>query len=146
MESFERKPGQRHGHHLYYPLVARTRDFRHCNIDVNYWKGFVNDGWLVPSGGSGEFTLFGTEKTNHDMFASHNTAETYTEVIGQGRKVREFKMKVTKPENHWGDCLVYASACASDVGMVLDDSRKGLRGKRKKREKIKLSDKQKNRR
>jgi hypothetical protein len=144
--SYVRKPGEKHGHFLYYPLVRKLRDFRHCSIDVNYWKGFVNDGWLIPSGGAGEFTLFGTAKTNHDMLASHLTAETYTEVIGHGRKVREWKVKVGNPENHWFDCLVYASACASDIGMKLDDSRKGLRGKRKKKEKIKLSERQKNRR
>ena len=141
--TYTKKPGEKHGHHLYFPQIRKSRDFKHCSIDVNYWKSHVSEGFLVPSGGAGEYTLFGTDQTNHDLFAIHNTAETYDEVIGHGRKVKEWKMKPTKDENHLFDCLVGASACASDAGMKLDDSRKGLRVRRK-REKIKLSEMQKN--
>lgn len=144
ISQYPKKPGEKYGHFLYYPLVSKSRDFRHCNIDVNYWKSQVSDGFLLPAGSTGEYTLFGTAKTNHDLFATHCTAETYTETIGQGRKVKEWKMKVANNENHLFDCLVCASAAASDIGMKLDDDRKGLKNvSSQKPKRIKLSDLQK---
>lgn len=42
MTTYRRRPGERHGHHWYIPNVSKTSEFRHVQIDTNYWKSFLH--------------------------------------------------------------------------------------------------------
>jgi hypothetical protein len=131
LEQYIRKPGEIFGTHWYYPVVKKTRDFRHCAVDVNWWKAHLTESFLRPAGDPGSLTIYGNRKTDHNMFCDHLTAETYVETEGHGRRVQEWSMKPGRYHNHFLDCLVYSAAAASRSGMALDDDRKkSARGKR----------------
>ena len=62
-------------------------------------------------------TLFGGERA-HELFAQHVAgSETWTETEGWGRKVREWSLLPSKPDNHWLDCLAGCAVAASMVGI-----------------------------
>jgi len=142
ISQYKRKPGWRIGHHWYIPSVSGTQEFPHIAIDTNYWKTFVHDRIATPMGESGCLTLYG-EPSMHELFAEHIAAsETWTLTQGHGRDVREWKIKPSKPDNHWFDCLVGCAAAASEQGirMAGDDVETKSTKKR-----IKLSDLQRKR-
>lgn len=120
ISQYVRKPGERFGHHWYYPTVRKTRDFPHCAIDVNYWKDFITGGVFKTEGTPGCLSVFGDKLSNHDMFADHFTCETYTETEGHGRRLNEWKKKPGRTENHLFDCVIYSAAAASKCGMSID--------------------------
>jgi len=131
MEEYAKKPGEIFGHHWYYPITAKTRDFKHCKIDTNYWKTFVIEGIMRQKNDSGSITLFGDGRSDHKQLAEHLTAEAFVEVEGNGRKVKEWSPKPTRTENHLFDCLVHSAVAASKAGMKIDEDMRKLRKKRK---------------
>ena len=89
-------------------------------MDVNYWKSFVHERLAVAPGDPGAMTLFGKSAGNHALFAEHMAgSKTWTPTHGHGRDVREWKVKPTRPDNHWLDCLVGCAAAASMIGVRL---------------------------
>jgi hypothetical protein len=40
-------------------------------------------------------------------------AETATDTFGHGRALQEWKIRPTRPDNHWFDCMVGCAAAAS---------------------------------
>ncbi|KKL08208.1 hypothetical protein LCGC14_2578180 [marine sediment metagenome] len=55
----------------------------------------------------------------HRLFADHVTAEYRVRTEGRGRKVDEWKLPPSKPDNHWLDCLVGCAVAASTLGVAL---------------------------
>ena len=72
----------------------------------------------TAAGDSGALTLFGKKPEHHRLFAEHVAdAESYVVTEGQGRTVHEWRIKPTKPDNHWFDCLIGCAVAASMVGV-----------------------------
>jgi len=120
MSTYRRRPGEVHGHNWYFPNVNRSSEFPHVAFDANYWKSFVHARLAVTPGDPGALTLFGKGATPHLLFAEHVAgSETWTLTHGQGRDVQEWKLKPTRPDNHWLDCLVGCAVGASICGVSL---------------------------
>ena len=118
MSTYQRRPGEVHGHFWYVPNVARTAEFPHVQIDVNYWKTFVHAGLATAAGERGAVTLFGNKPKDHELLAEQVAhAETWVETQGHGRVVHEWSPRPSKPDNHWLDCLVGCAAAASMCGV-----------------------------
>jgi hypothetical protein len=114
---YQRKPGWQIGHNWYTPSIRGTAEFPHVCIDVNFWKSFVHERLAVAPGDPGAMTLFGKAAGDHALFAEHVAgSETWTPTHGYGRDVQEWKLRPTRPDNHWFDCLVGCAAVASMVG------------------------------
>ncbi|MEM7577500.1 MAG: terminase gpA endonuclease subunit [Planctomycetota bacterium] len=123
MATYRRRPGERHGHHWYVPNVSKTSEFRHVQIDTNYWKSFLHARLAVAEGDRGALTLFGdvgSRGAGHRLFADHIAgAESWTRTQGHGRIVQEWSIRPSKPDNHWLDCLVGCAVAASMGGVKL---------------------------
>lgn len=123
MATYRRRPGERHGHHWYVPNVSKTSEFRHVQIDTNYWKSFLHARLAVAPGDRGALTLFGDTASRgaaHRLFADHIAgAESWTRTQGHGRVVQEWSIRPSKPDNHWLDCLVGCAVAASMGGVKL---------------------------
>lgn len=118
---YTRRPGERYGHHWRMPLVRSTREFAHVEIDVNYWKSYVHQAFATPLGEAGSLCLYGTERTNHELFAEHIAGSEFrVETSGRGRRVFEWSQKPNRPDNHFFDCLVMAAAAASFEGIATE--------------------------
>jgi phage terminase large subunit GpA-like protein len=115
MSSRKRKEGERPpGDHCYMPSTKGTREFPYVMIDTNHWKSFVHGALLTAPGDPGALTLFGDNATQHALFASHITAETYkTPKSEQGIPVSEWTLRPQRPDNHWLDATVICAVAAS---------------------------------
>ena len=113
-------------------------------VDVNYWKSFVYSRLATPMGEPGCLSLFGSKPETHELFADHLTAEYPVKVQAKGRTVDEWKLKASKPDNHWFDCLVGCAAAASMEGAATVGMRQTKPARQKKR--LKLSELQRRRR
>ena len=134
---YQRRPGWTIGHHWYIPNVSGTREHRHICIDVNFWKSLVHSNLAVPPGDPGALTLFSKSADEHGLFSEHVAgSETWTLTFGQGRDLREWRIKPNRPDNHWFDCLV---GCATGANL-LGAATPGMTVTRAKKERIRLSD------
>jgi len=117
MSAYQRKPGERHGHHWYTPTIRGTREFPHVAVDTNYWKSFVHRAIATPAGDAGSLSLFGKRPKDHELIAEHVAgSEHWVETVGYGRTVHEWKQRPNRPDNHWLDCLVGCAAAAAMGG------------------------------
>lgn len=116
---YKRKTGERVGHHWRIPNVQGRRQVRHVLIDTNYWKSFVHARLAVAMGDPGCLSLYGRDEKAHRLLADHLTAEYRVKSVAQGRTVDEWKLRATRPDNHWFDCLVGCAVAASIQGAVL---------------------------
>lgn len=132
----KRQPGDRVGLNWRIPGSKGTR---HLLIDVNAWKTFMFSRLRVGMGGRGAWSLFGSESEDHKLYADHLSAEMPIEVEAKGRKIIEWKLKASRPDNHWLDCLVGVGVAASVQGASL----KEVSGPKRSGVRIKLSDLQK---
>jgi hypothetical protein len=84
-------------------------------------KDCVKDsvGMAVAMGDPGCLSLFGRDEKAHRMLADHLTAEYRVKATAQGRTVDEWKLRATRPDNHWLDCLVGCAVAASIQGASL---------------------------
>ena len=115
---YTKKPGETIGHYWYVPSVRRTGQFAHVLVDVNFWKRFVHDGLATAAGDRGCISIFGHDGRAHELLAEHVArAEKWVDLIGPGGTVREWSLMVSKPDNHWFDCLVGCAAAASMCGV-----------------------------
>jgi len=143
MSSYKRKPGERHGHHWYIPNISKTGEFQHVAIDTNYWKTFVHERFFVAAGDHGSMTIFGKGGHQHALFAEHIAgSETWVRTEGHGRVVYQWSPKVGGIDNHWRDCMVGCAVAASLCGCTMT----GQSVARQKRERITLSELQRQRR
>jgi len=117
MSAYRRRAGEVHGHHWFQPSVAKTAEYGHVLIDVNWWKSSVM-GWLrEPPGSPGALTFWGTTPSDHEALASHFLTEVGITAHALGRTVTEWRLKVGGSDNHWWDCLVGCAAAANMVGI-----------------------------
>jgi hypothetical protein len=116
---YKRKRGDRVGLHWRIPNTIGKRQVRHVLIDTNYWKTFVHGRLAVAMGDPGCLSLFGRDEKAHRMLADHLTAEYRVKASAQGRTVDEWKLRATRPDNHWLDCLVGCAVAASVQGATL---------------------------
>jgi len=116
---YKRKRGDRVGLHWRIPNVAGKRQVRHVLVDTNYWKSFVHARLAVAMGDPGCLSLFGRDETTHRLLADHLTAEYRVKAAAQGRVVDEWKLRATRPDNHWLDCIVGCAVAASLQGVTI---------------------------
>jgi phage terminase large subunit GpA-like protein len=116
---YKRKRGDRLGLHWRIPNIVGRRQVRHVLIDTNYWKTYVHARLSVAMGDPGCLSLFGHESKSHRMLADHLTAEYRVKTIAGDRIVDEWKLRATRPDNHWLDCLVGCAVAASIQGATL---------------------------
>ena len=116
---YRRKRGDRVGLHWRIPHTIGKRQVRHVLVDINYWKTFVHGRLAVSMGDPGCLSLFGRDENAHRLLADHLTAEYRVKASAQGRTVDEWKLRATRPDNHWLDCLVGCAVAASIQGASL---------------------------
>ena len=142
---YKRKRGDRVGLHWRIPNTIGRRQVRHVLIDTNYWKTFVHARLAVAMGDPGCLSLFGRDdfaKRAHRLLADHLTAEYRVKTVARDRTVDEWKLRATRPDNHWLDCLVGCAVAASVQGAALPGVSDGASRPRKR---IKLSQLQRSR-
>jgi len=116
---YRRKRGDRVGLHWRMPATAGRRQVRYVLVDSNYWKTFVHARLAVAMGDPGCLSLFGHDQKTHRLLADHLTAEYRVRTAAQNRIVDEWKLRATRPDNHWLDCLVGCAVAASVQGATL---------------------------
>lgn len=116
---YRRKRGDRIGHHWRIPSTTGKRQVRHVLIDTNYWKSFVHARLAVAMGDPSCLSLFGRDEKAHRLLAEHLTAEFRVKTMARDRTVDEWKLRATRPDNHWFDCLVGSAVAASIQGATL---------------------------
>lgn len=122
---YEKRPGDRAGHHWRVPGAQGRGALRTVLMDINYWKSFLDARLRVAMGDRGCLSLFGDRPEQHRMFADHLTAEMcYRDQTDpkSGRRVDVWKHKPGSPDNHLLDTLVGAAVAASMEGVALAES------------------------
>ncbi len=117
---YKRKRGDRVGHHWRIPNISGRRQVRHVLIDTNYWKSFVHARLAVAMGDTGCLSMYGRDEKTHRLMAEHITAEFRIKTMAHDRLVDEWKLRATRPDNHWLDCIVGCMVAASIQGVNLD--------------------------
>jgi len=89
--------------------------------DVNFWKTFVHERFVVGQGGKGCLDLFQTNVRDHEMFAEHQRAEVYDQIYSDrtGRRVKEWAL-IPNKDNHYFDTMVGNCVAASMLGCELE--------------------------
>ncbi|MCC5830151.1 MAG: phage terminase large subunit family protein [Phycisphaeraceae bacterium] len=139
---YKRKRGDRLGLHWRIPNTIGKRQVRHVLVDTNYWKTFVQARLAVAMGDPGCLSLPGRDEKAHRLLADHLTAEYRVKAMAQGRTVDEWKLRATRPDNHWLDCLVGCAVASSIQGVSLPGV---TDGPMRLRQRIKLSELQRSR-
>ena len=94
-------------------------------------------------GDPGCLSLFGRDGKAHRLLADHLTAEYRVKTVARDRTVDEWKLRATRPDNHWLDCLVGCAVAASIQGATLA----GVESRSvQSRQRVKLSELQRGRR
>lgn len=119
---YKRKRGDRVGLNWRMPNVQGRRVVRYVLFDSNFYKSFAHARLGVPIGGVGSLSLFGDDADRHKLFAEHITAEDGVKTEGRGRQVVEFKIKPTRPDNDWLDCLAGCCVAAAIQGVTLSET------------------------
>lgn len=140
---YRRKRGDRVGHHWRIPSTTGKRQVRHVLIDTNYWKSFVHARLAVAMGDPSCLSLFGRDEKAHLLMSEHLTAEFRVKTMARDRTVDEWKLRATRPDNHWFDCLVGSAVAASIQGATLSSLATHVAAPRKR---IQLSSLQRERR
>jgi phage terminase large subunit GpA-like protein len=116
---YTKGPGDRVGHNWRIPSTIGKRALRHVLFDTNYWKSFIFARLGTAMGDKGSLALYGTETTDHRMFADQLTAEYPVTTTGRGRTVEEWKARPNHPDNHFLDGIVGCAVGASMQGVAL---------------------------
>jgi hypothetical protein len=116
---YEKHPGDQIGHYWRTPAPRSPRELRAVHFDSNYWKTLFHGRLSVAMGGRGCYSLYGTDRTNHQLLADHLSAEYRVQTEGRGRTVWEWKVKPGHPDNHLLDCAVGTTVAASMLGCSL---------------------------
>lgn len=133
-EHYTKREGERIGYHWMIPsLKGKPTATRHILLDVNFWKSFVHTRLAVRMGDKGGLSLYGQSAEPHRLLADHLTAEYRVQTEGRGRKVDEWKLKPSRPDNHWLDGIVGCAAAASLMGASLATDHKRVKVVAKKR-------------
>ena len=104
LNEYRNHVGDRSGVNWRIPAPLNRGAGRHVIFDNNYWKSFINTGFLTPPGEKGCLQIHSGK--DHRLFADHCTAEYFTETITKGRTVMQWAQRAGHDDNHWFDCLV----------------------------------------
>lgn len=119
---YQRKRGDRLGHHWRIPGVVGRSAVRHVLVDTNYWKSFIHARLAVPMGDPGCLSLSGHDPERHRLLSEHLTAEYRVRTSGRGREVDEWKLRPSGGDNHWLDGVVGCAVGAAMLGATLPGS------------------------
>ncbi|MGL6194430.1 MAG: terminase gpA endonuclease subunit, partial [Thermoguttaceae bacterium] len=139
---YKRQRGDWIGHHCRIPNTRGKRQVRHVLIDTNYWKSFVHTRLAVLMGDGGCLSLFGRDAKTHQLLSEHIAAEFRVRTTAYGRTIDEWKLRASRPDNHWLDCLVGSAVAASICGAELGALQSV---KKKRRERISFAELQRQR-
>lgn len=117
---YQKKRGDRVGHHWRIPAVVGKRTVRHLLYDTNFWKTFIYARLAVPMGDPGCLSLFGRDPERHRLLSEHLTAEYRIRTSGRGRELDEWKLRPVGFDNHWFDAVVGCAVAASMGGVILE--------------------------
>lgn len=98
---------------------AQDSPVRFILYDTNWWKSYTFGRLATEPGTAGSLTLYQASPRVHRTFAKHLKAEYPVPVLGRGRMVDEWKLKPSRDDNHWLDCLVGCLVAASERGANL---------------------------
>lgn len=121
-----RKDGDRLGLNWKIPGFSGKRSTRYVIHDSNFWKSFLAARLTAPLGDPSALTLNGDSSVEHRMLADHLTAEYRVRTEGRGRTVDEWKIRPTRPDNHFLDCLSGCCVAASVMGCSLTGEAAGV--------------------
>ena len=116
---YKKKAGDLVGLNWRVPAIRGKRTVRHAIYDTNFWKSFLFSRFATGLGDPGALTLYKSGGDHHRLLADHLSAEYRVTVSGRGRAVDEWKLKPSKFDNHWFDCLVGCAVAGSIEGATL---------------------------
>lgn len=120
---------------------------RLCLIDTNWMKSFVAERLRTPAGAKGGLTLFGSDYSGHALLGDHLASETPVTVTAGNRRVDEWQLNPGRPDNHWLDCAIMATAAAGVLGLRYDPAAAaGVATANRQAAAVKMSERQKARR
>ncbi len=90
------------------------------NIDVNYWKSFLQARFRTAIGDAGCLSIFGNNPREHRLFAEHLSAEGRQRTKNEttGRECDEWSNPPGR-DNHWLDWLVGSAVAARMEGCAV---------------------------
>jgi len=121
------KDKQRAGAHWYISTKPPRRIF--YNLDVDYYKQRVHDGFMTPADQNGSISLYGDDPIRHRLFAEQILAEIWTRDFVAGKGWKEGWI-VRHRRNHYLDTAAANIAAAEILGIMLVAAGKGPARKR----------------
>jgi hypothetical protein len=92
-------------------------------LDTNWWKTTVARRLTCAAGSSKSLVVYEDSPSKHRMFSEHMSSEVPKISTGKtGNTVTEWSM--SRNDNDWLDCVVYAHALASTLGVPFVEERK----------------------
>ncbi len=128
ISEWKKQPGQKRGLQWVAMRAPGKEKVRLLIYDTNFWKSYAHSRLSTELGDAGALSLYGTTKTardEHTMFADHCVAEYRTE-DGQ------WKLPVSKPDNHLLDCLTGCCVAADYEGISVTPASRTTKRKRTK--------------
>jgi len=119
---YKKKTGDRVGWNWRIPSVTGKRSVRHLLFDTNFWKSFIHARFATSMGDKGCVSFWGKDPVVHQLMADHLLAEFRVKCEGRGRTVDEWKLKPSRFDNHWLDCLAGSAVAASLGGSALPEA------------------------
>lgn len=90
------------------------------NIGVNAWWTAVHKGFAAGPGTRGGIQIYGDRRSqpSHELFASHLGESHYPEIkpTKHGQNITVWEQFPHRPEDHYGDAMIYAACAASVTG------------------------------
>lgn len=121
INDYRKSAGDRFGHNWYIPRGQGKRALRHLIYDTNYWKSFLTNRLNQPHGETSSLSIYGSRKTNHDVFFSQLKAEYKIRTEARGRVVDEWKCRPNR-DNHFFDCLTGNAVAANMIGARIPEA------------------------
>lgn len=113
------KTGERIGHH-WRLSDTETKRQRLLKFDPDAWKTFVHNAFSIPLGGKTSLVLHGNGSTNHELIATHLSAERSEIVTTKGDTYDGWSVVDRNVDNDWLDCLVGCAVAASVAGVAIN--------------------------
>jgi hypothetical protein len=118
-KSYPRPPAagkvRRMGTHWWAAVKEGWRAWLH-HVDSDHWKLHVQTGFMLRTGTNGSMTLFGDQPVIHSAFAKQVCAERWKEEFTPGKGIKKY-FSLEHRNNHWLDCLHYATVGAEMMGL-----------------------------
>lgn len=104
--------------HYWVSQKPADRALRSIFIDTNYWKTEAHRALTLPITHTQSVGLFRVDHpADHQMWADHVSSERAVKVESKGRKIYEWELPGSKPDNHYWDTFVGSFVAASVRGL-----------------------------